>query len=419
MTQTSVTAALLVIGDEILSGRTKDQNICYIADYLAKIGIDLREVRIVPDSTSEIIAAVNALRARYDHLFTTGGIGPTHDDITADAVAAAFGVEISEDPRAIELLLNLIKPEDLNEARRRMARIPHGAALIENRISKAPGFRIENVIVLAGIPAIMQVMLDAVAPRLARGAPLIAETISAGSLAEGAYATPLKDLSAASPEVAFCSYPAFRDGRFHNEIVVRGKDAAKIAEAVAAVRSMVEGVRNKRVLNSMPKTPAPGNALAEKAFHVSWDQFHRDARALAWRLSAIGRFSAMVAITRGGLVPAAIVSRELDMRIIDTVCVASYSAMNTQQKIKVLKNALRDGRESGEGLLIVDDLADTGTTIQLVRATLPKAHVATVYAKPLGRPVVDTFITEVSQDTWIYFPWDLDLSFQAPIAESG
>jgi xanthine phosphoribosyltransferase len=170
----------------------------------------------------------------------------------------------------------------------------------------------------------------------------------------------------------------------------------------------------------MPKTPAPGNALTEKAFHVSWDQFHRDARALAWRLSAIGRFSAMVAITRGGLVPAAIVSRELDMRIIDTVCVVSYSAMKTEEEIKILKSVLREtARESGEGLLIVDDLADTGATIKLVRATLPKAHVATVYAKPLGRPFVDTFITEVSQDTWIYFPWDLGLSFQAPIAGSG
>jgi molybdenum cofactor synthesis domain-containing protein len=242
MTQFSVTAALLIIGDEILSGRTKDQNICYLADYLTKIGIDLREARIVPDETFEIIAAVNALRTRYNYLFTTGGIGPTHDDITADAVAAAFGVEISEDPRAIELLLTLIKPEDLNEARRRMARIPHGAELIENRISKAPGFRIENVIVLAGVPAIMQVMLDAVAPQLAKGTPLITQTVSADSLPEGAYAAALKSLSLASPELTFGSYPAFRDGRFHNEIVVRGKDAAKVAEAVAAVHTMVEGL---------------------------------------------------------------------------------------------------------------------------------------------------------------------------------
>jgi molybdenum cofactor synthesis domain-containing protein len=247
MAQKSVTAALLVIGDEILSGRTKDQNISYIAGYLAKIGIDLCEVRIVPDAATEIIAAVDALRRRYDYLFTTGGIGPTHDDITADAVAAALGVEISEDPRALKLLLEIIAPEDLNEARRRMARIPHGALLIDNRISKAPGFKIENVIVLAGVPAIMQVMLDAIAPQLVRGAPVIAETIFAGNLREGDYAAALEKLAAASPELTFGSYPAFRDGRFHNEIVVRGKDAAKVAKAAAAAHAMVENLCKQRV----------------------------------------------------------------------------------------------------------------------------------------------------------------------------
>src|SRR5262249_13054708 len=170
----------------------------------------------------------------------------------------------------------------------------------------------------------------------------------------------------------------------------------------------------------MPQTFAPKNVPAEKAFHVSWDEFHRDARALAWRLSAAGRFEAMVAITRGGLVPAAIVARELDMRIIDTVCVSSYAPVKQQKEIKILKTVLPEtARGGGEGLLIIDDLADTGATIKRVRAILPKAHVATIYAKPLGRPHVDTFITEVSQDTWIYFPWDLGLSFQAPIAGPG
>jgi xanthine phosphoribosyltransferase len=169
----------------------------------------------------------------------------------------------------------------------------------------------------------------------------------------------------------------------------------------------------------MPGAPFQRNAVAEKAFHVSWDQFHRDARALAWRLSAAGRFSGMVAITRGGLVPAAIVARELDMRVIDTLCVASYAGEKVQGEMKVLKSVLLDTSRGGEGLLVVDDLADTGATVKIVRAILPKAHVATVYAKPLGRPFVDTFITEVSQDTWIYFPWDLGLSFQAPIAGSG
>jgi xanthine phosphoribosyltransferase len=170
----------------------------------------------------------------------------------------------------------------------------------------------------------------------------------------------------------------------------------------------------------MPDMLAPKNVMAEKAFHVSWDQFHRDARALAWRLSPVGRFSGMVAVTRGGLVPAAIVARELDLQVIDTFCVASYAGEKVQREIKLLKSVLPDtARGGGEALLVVDDLADTGATVKIVRAILPKAHVATVYAKPLGRPFVDTFITEVSQDTWIYFPWDLGLSFQAPITGSG
>ncbi|HEV7911431.1 MAG TPA: xanthine phosphoribosyltransferase [Methylocella sp.] len=155
----------------------------------------------------------------------------------------------------------------------------------------------------------------------------------------------------------------------------------------------------------------PG-AVAVKAFRVSWDRFHRNARALAWRLSAAGRFSGMVAITRGGLVPAAIVARELDMQIIETICVASYAQEKIQGEMKILKSVLPETASGGgEGVLVVDDLADTGATVKIVRAILPKAHVATVYAKPLGRPFVDTFITEVSQDTWIYFPWDLGLSF--------
>src|SRR4051812_43176979 len=165
-----VTAALLVIGDEILSGRTKDKNIGYIAEYLTNIGIDLLEVRVVPDVEVEIVAAVNALRERYTYLFTTGGIGPTHDDITADSIARAFGVPIDHDPRAVALLKERYEPHELNEARLRMARIPHGADLIVNPISKAPGFRIGNVIVMAGVPSIMQAMLDNVEPTLRTGA---------------------------------------------------------------------------------------------------------------------------------------------------------------------------------------------------------------------------------------------------------
>src|SRR5471030_2458032 len=159
-TPTTVTAAVLVIGDEILSGRTKDRNLGYIAEYLAKIGVDVREARVVPDVEEEIVAALNALRSRYDYVVTTGGIGPTHDDITADSVARAFGVPIDEDPRAIAMMMERYQPGELTPARRRMARIPAGADLIENSISKAPGFRLENVIVMAGVPNIMHVMFD-------------------------------------------------------------------------------------------------------------------------------------------------------------------------------------------------------------------------------------------------------------------
>jgi xanthine phosphoribosyltransferase len=169
---------------------------------------------------------------------------------------------------------------------------------------------------------------------------------------------------------------------------------------------------------------------AEKAFPVSWDQFHRDARALAWRLTDAGPFEAIVAITRGGLVAAAIVARELDLRLIETVCVTSYGAENPssgpenrQGELHVLKGVAASvaGIGSGEGdrVLIVDDLVDTGKTAQIVRALLPKAHFAAVYAKPMGRPMVDTFITEVSQDTWIHFPWDTGLAFQPPIRAGG
>ena len=246
MTDDAVTAAILVIGDEILSGRTKDRNIGSIADRCSAIGIDLREVRVVPDEEAEIVAALNALRSRYTYVFTTGGIGPTHDDITADSVAKAFGVGISEDPRAIELLLQRIKPEDLNEARRRMARIPHGAALIENSVSKAPGFWIGNVIVMAGVPSVMNAMLEAVTPKLANGAKTVAHNIAAGTLPEGAYAAPLGEIARAHPGLSIGSYPSFRDGAFHNEIVVRGKDALAVEDAADQVGAMVAKLLTER-----------------------------------------------------------------------------------------------------------------------------------------------------------------------------
>ena len=168
---------------------------------------------------------------------------------------------------------------------------------------------------------------------------------------------------------------------------------------------------------------AVAQAQAQKAFPVSWDQFHRDARALAWRLSGAGPFEAIVCVTRGGLVPAAIVARELEIRLIETVCVASYHDYQSQGTLSVLKGVAESiskiGGGAGQGVLIVDDLVDTGKTAKIVREMLPNAHFATVYAKPMGRPLVDTFITEVSQDTWIFFPWDTGLAFVPPIREGG
>lgn len=162
---------------------------------------------------------------------------------------------------------------------------------------------------------------------------------------------------------------------------------------------------------------------SDKAFPVSWDQFHRDSRALAWRLSGQGHWDAIVCVTRGGLAPATIVARELDIRIIETVCVASYVDYKDQGKLQVLKGVSPEivalGGGEGRGVLVVDDLVDTGSTARIVRDMLPKAHFAAIYAKPKGKPLVDTFVTEVSQDTWIYFPWDMGLSFQPPIRAGG
>ena len=236
---TTVTAAVLVIGDEILSGRTKDRNLGYIAEYLGRIGIDLREARVVPDIEDEIVAAVNALRARYDYLITTGGIGPTHDDITAHSIGRAFGVPVDEDPRAIAIMLERYAPADLTPARRRMARIPEGGGLIEVPISRAPGFRIGNVYVLAGVPAVMQAMLDFAVKSMKTGAVMQVEAIAAGSLPEGRYGEPLAAIAAVHRDVAIGSYPSFKDGRFNNQIVVRGKDAEAVAAARRAVEAMV------------------------------------------------------------------------------------------------------------------------------------------------------------------------------------
>jgi molybdenum cofactor synthesis domain-containing protein len=235
----TVTAAILVIGDEILSGRTKDRNIGYIAEYVARLGVEVREVRVVPDDEGEIVAALNALRARWDYVFSTGGIGPTHDDITADAVAKAFGVAIGEDPRALAIMMQRYQPADLTPARRRMARIPEGAELIDNPVSKAPGFRIGNVIVMAGVPSVMQAMLDNAVKGLRTGQIMLVETIEASGLPEGRYGGPLGEIAAARPEVSIGSYPSYADGKFRNQIVVRGKDGEAVADARRAVEAMI------------------------------------------------------------------------------------------------------------------------------------------------------------------------------------
>ena len=242
--QDKVTAALLVIGDEILSGRTKDKNIGFIAEYLTALGIDLKEVRVVSDDEAAIIEAVNALRARNTYLFTTGGIGPTHDDITADCIAKAFGVGIDHDPRAVAILKErYINPDDLNEARLRMARIPFGADLIENKISKAPGFMLGNVIVMAGVPAIMQTMLEAVTPKLAQGRVIASVSIDSGGLPEGLYASGLGDVQKAHAGVIIGSYPHFDGQRFINQIVLRSLDDAALQSAKIAVEKLIESLK--------------------------------------------------------------------------------------------------------------------------------------------------------------------------------
>ena len=238
-----VTAGVLVIGDEILSGRTKDKNIGYIAEYLTALGIDLREVRVVADDEAAIVEAVNALRHRWSYVFTTGGIGPTHDDITADCVAKAFGVAIGYDPRAVAIMRERFAEHELNEARMRMTRIPDGADLVLNKVSRAPGFWLGNVIVMAGIPTVMQAMLDEVGPKLKTGTKVISETIRADAK-EGDIGTQLGEVAKAHPEVSIGSYPFFDEQNGPNtNVVMRARDAGKLAHAKRAVEDMLVRVK--------------------------------------------------------------------------------------------------------------------------------------------------------------------------------
>src|SRR5512134_2452542 len=222
-----VTAGLLVIGDEILSGRTKDKNIGYIAEYLTAIGVDLREVRVVPDVEEEIVSALNALRHRYSYVFTTGGIGPTHDDITADSVAKAFGVGIDHHPEVVARFRERWTEQDLNEARLRMARVPDGAELIQSATILAPGFKLGNVIVMAGIPSIMQAMMDIVAPKLKSGVRMLSDSVRANAR-EGDIGGPLREIANAHPNTVIGSYPFMdEEQRPNTNLVVRSRDPEK------------------------------------------------------------------------------------------------------------------------------------------------------------------------------------------------
>ena len=237
------TAAVLLIGDEILSGRTKDKNLGFIADYLVGLGIDLKEARCVADDEDDIVAAVNALRTRYTYVFTTGGIGPTHDDITADALAKAFGVPIEHDPRAVDILTRYFREigREPNEARMRMARVPKGATLIENAVSKAPGFRIENVFVMAGVPKIMNAMMDAIAPTLEKGVPMQSRTVALQG-GEGDVAKPLGEIQARYTDVFIGSYPFEGATGFATNLVVRSRNAEALAKAEAEVKAIAESL---------------------------------------------------------------------------------------------------------------------------------------------------------------------------------
>jgi molybdenum cofactor synthesis domain-containing protein len=242
------TAAMLVIGDEILSGRTQDTNSHYVARQLAALGIDLKEIRVVGDVEAEIVAALNALRTRYDFVFTTGGIGPTHDDITADAVAKAFGVGIGYHPEAYALLEARYEKGQFNEMRKRMARMPEGASLIKNRASVAPGFQIGNVFVMAGVPMVMRAMMEALVARLPRGVPVQSATISA-EIAEGTVAPGLADIQKAHPDIAIGSYPWYGSAGFGVQLVARGRDAQKVEAVAKAIEVLLKelGAKPERV----------------------------------------------------------------------------------------------------------------------------------------------------------------------------
>ncbi len=243
-TPSIVTAAMLAIGDELLSGRTRDKNIGHLATTLTIQGIELKEVRIVSDQQENIVEAVNSLRKRYNYVFTSGGIGPTHDDITADAIAKAFDVEIDHDPRAMKLLTEhyLKRKMEFTTARQRMARIPNGAELIDNPVSVAPGFKIGNVHVMAGVPAIFQAMLETVMPGLETGQKVISKHVEC-PFGEGTIGDPLTEIQKSNPDVAIGSYPKFDGKHYSTQIVVRSRDTDKIDVAIAEINTMLDSLQ--------------------------------------------------------------------------------------------------------------------------------------------------------------------------------
>jgi molybdenum cofactor synthesis domain-containing protein len=247
----TVTAAVLIIGDEILSGRTQDTNLNFIARQLAVHGVDLAEARVVGDVEAEIIAAVNALRARYDYLITTGGIGPTHDDITAECVAAAFGVELFEHPEILAMMTARWGIE-LNAARRRMARVPVGGSLVRNPVQGPPGFQVGNVFVLAGVPMIMRGMMEDVVTRVRTGQVVISRTVRVEGAGEGAIAAPLEELAKAHPALSLGSYPFFGPDGYGSNLVIRGRDEAEVVATVEALVEAVGDIGAKAVIRVEP-----------------------------------------------------------------------------------------------------------------------------------------------------------------------
>lgn len=238
----TVTACLLIIGNEILSGRTKDANLQFLALELNKLGVRLLECRVVPDIERTIVDTLNEVRKKFDYVFTTGGIGPTHDDITADCIAKAFGVGISEHPEAVaRMTRHYGDPALFTPARRRMARVPHGGVLVDNPVSVAPGFQMENVFTFAGIPAVMQAMFQSMKHRLAGGTPVVSRTVRT-NLPEGIIAEPLGELQKRYPDLDIGSYPAFRNGKPSVSLVLRGTDDARLVEAsrelITTIRTM-------------------------------------------------------------------------------------------------------------------------------------------------------------------------------------